>query len=157
MTRRSLPYRRERPCAADRGRVSVLFAALTVGVLVILGLGLDAGLALSGKTRAYQLAADAARVGVSQGLDLPHYRATGQARLDPAQATIAAQTRLDQAGAEDVTVTATAEQVTVTVWHEETTQLLGMIGISTITVSATATAQAQHGITAPGDLSGSLP
>jgi hypothetical protein len=154
MTCRHLPSRRG---AADPGRVSVLFAALTIGVLVIVGLGLDAGLALSGKTRAYQLAADAARVGVSQGLDLPHYRATGQARLDPTQAAAAAQTRLDQAGAETVTVTATVDEVTVTVWHEEATQLLGMIGIDTIITSATATAQAQHGITEPGDLPGSVP
>ncbi|MGH3679776.1 MAG: TadE/TadG family type IV pilus assembly protein [Natronosporangium sp.] len=157
MTRRRHAHCRDRTHAADRGRVSVLFAALTVGVLVIVGLGLDAGLALSGKTRAYQLAADAARVGVSQGLDVAHYRATGEARLAPAQATAAAQTRLDQAGADEVTVTATAEEVTVTVWHEEGTQLLGMIGIDTITVSATATATAQHGITSPDDLPGSVP
>jgi hypothetical protein len=154
MSRRS---RSNRSCAADRGRVSVLFAALTVGVLVILGLGLDAGLALSGKARAYQLAADAARVGVSQGLDLPHYRATGQARLDPGGATAAAQTRLELAGAETVTVSSTADEVSVTVWQSETTQLLGMIGIDTITVSAAATAQAQHGVTGPGDLPGSVP
>lgn len=141
----------------DQGRVSVLFAALTVGVVVILGLGVDAGLALSGKARAYQLAQDAARTGVSQGLDVAHYRATGQARIDPAQAAAAAQARLDQASADAATVDATAEQVTVTVWHTETTQILGMIGIDTITTSAAATAQARHGITTPGDVPGTVP
>jgi Flp pilus assembly protein TadG len=144
---------RSRDQARDQGRVSVLFAALTIGVLVILGVAVDAGLALSGKARAYQLAQDAARIGVSQGLDVAHYRATGQARIDPDQAAAAAQGRLDQAGADAATVTATAEQVSVTVWHTETTQILGMIGVDTITTSAVATAQARHGITTPGDVS----
>lgn len=148
---------RSRQRRGEQGRVSVLFAALTAAVLVIAGLGLDAGLALAGKARSYQLAADAARAGVSQGLDLPHYRATGQARLDPTQAEAAAQTRLTQAGAAQMTVTATTTTVTVTVWHRQPTQLLGMVGLETVTVSATATAQARHGVTTPGDAPGNLP
>lgn len=140
------------PRNRDAGRVSVLFAALTTAVVVMLAVGLDAGLTLAAKARAYQLAADAARTGASE-VDLDHYRNTGDAILDPTSAAQAAQLRLDGAGADPAsTVTATTTQVTVTVWHTQTTQLLGIIGIGSLTTSATATAQARHGITTPGDL-----
>jgi Flp pilus assembly protein TadG len=136
--------------AADAGRVHLLVAVLTLAVLAVAGASIDGGLALAAKTRAYSQAADAARTGAAQ-INLPHYRQTGQAIIDPAAAHTAAHQRLAQTGTTG-RVTATTTQVAVTVEHTQPTQLWRLIGIASLTVAATATAQIRHGITTPAGL-----
>jgi Flp pilus assembly protein TadG len=132
----------------DAGTVSAFTAAMVITIIAVGGLVLDGGLALATKARAYHLAAEAARTGAQQ-LDLAAYRATGQTVLDPDAALAAAETRLaHEIATGQVTVTGAEVTVTVTTTHH--TQLLGVFGLGAITVDATATAQAQHGITAPG-------
>lgn len=138
------PTRRTR---ADSGRVAAFTVVLTAAVLAVAGLVLDAGLALAGQTRAYNIATDAARTGAQQ-LDLALYRGSGQTRLDPTAAQAAATTRLEQVGA-DGTASATPTTVTVTVTTTQPTQLLAIFGVPSITTSATATATPLHGITTP--------
>lgn len=136
--------------AADAGRVHLLVAVLTLAVLAVAAASIDGGLALAAKTRAYSQATDAARTGAAQ-INLPHYRQTGQAIIDPAAAHAAAHQRLTQTGTTG-RVTATTTQVTVTVEHTQPTQLWQLIGIASLTVTATATAQIRHGITTPASL-----
>lgn len=132
----------------DAGRVAAFTAVLALAALAVLGLVLDGGLALAAKANAYQLAAETARAGAQQ-IDLETYRATGTAVLDHDAALLAARQRLDQLGADgDVTVTGT--DVTVTITATQPTQLLSLIGMPSVTVQATATATALHGIDAPG-------
>jgi Flp pilus assembly protein TadG len=127
-----------------------MLAVLMLGVLAVAGAGIDGGQALAAQKRAYTMATDAARTGAQQ-IDLALYREGGNAVLDPAAAQAAAQARLEQTGTVGQ-ATATTTEVTVTVWNTQPTALWSLIGISEITVSATATAQVRHGITTPGDI-----
>lgn len=131
----------------DAGQVTPFVVILVIALLALAGLVLDAGLALSAKVQALDAAQAAARAG-AQELDLNLYRTTGQARLNPAAATNTAQAWL-AAAALDGTASATATEVTVTVYRTQKTQLLQLIGVSTLNVSATASATAVQGVTGP--------
>jgi Flp pilus assembly protein TadG len=122
----------------DRGTVTGYTVIVTLAVLIFAGLVLDAGLAIATKVDATSAAQSAARAGARE-LDLAHLRTAGQLRLDPAAAHHAAQEWLDRAGLAG-TVTVTGEQVTVTVTTARDTQLLQLVGITSIPVGATATA-----------------
>jgi Flp pilus assembly protein TadG len=134
----------------DGGRIHVTVAILTTAVMVVAGLGVDGGQTLAAQSRAYSIAADAARTGAQQ-INPSHYRSTGQAVLDPAAARQAAADRLALVGATGQ-ATATTVEVSVTVWRTHPTTLLGIAGVDTITVAATATAQVRHGITTGADV-----
>jgi hypothetical protein len=138
-----------RLAADESGMVSVFVVAMTVGILAIAGLSLDGGLALADKVRALGQAEDAARAGAQQ-IDLAVYRTTGALQLDPQQAQAAAQ-RLLAADNATGTVTVDANTVIVTVTATEHTQLLGLVGITTLTVTATGKAVPQSGVNGPGN------
>ncbi|MBE3204731.1 MULTISPECIES: pilus assembly protein TadG-related protein [Frankiaceae] len=135
------------PTRKDAGTVTAFFVVLTVALLAVTGLVVDGGLALDRKSAAVSLAAEAARAG-AQGLDLATYRASGVIQLDPTAAERRAEQYLATAGTEG-TVTATAATVTVTVTVRVPTQLLGIVGIDTLTVTGQASAAPVHGVTAP--------
>lgn len=130
--------------AGDEGRVSAFVVTLLVAILALAGLTLDGGLALAAKIRASGQAEAAARAG-AQALDLGAYRATGAVRLVPAQATAQARSYLATVRATG-TVTVTGDTVTVTVTATHPTQLLGLVGISTLSVHGSASAHPQRGV-----------
>lgn len=130
--------------AGDEGRVSAFVVTLLVAILALAGLTLDGGLALTAKIRASGQAEAAARAG-AQALDLGAYRATGAVRLVPAQATAQARSYLATVRATG-TVTVTGDTVTVTVTATHPTQLLGLVGISTLSVHGSASAHPQRGV-----------
>jgi Flp pilus assembly protein TadG len=143
-----LAQTRARGMAGDeRGQVTVFVVVIATAVLLFAGLVLDGGLALSAKTRALGQAQEAARAG-AQALDLTAYRADGRVRLVPDQARQLALDYLSAAGATG-TVTADGSTVTVTVTATESTQLLLLVGVDTIQVSSTGSAQPARGVTAP--------
>lgn len=117
----------------DEGRVTAFVVVITTACLLFAGLVLDGGLALSAKTRAIGQAEEAARAG-AQELDLAAYRNSGVARLQPPAALSAAQRYLNSVGANG-TVTVTGNTVNVSVTAHQRTQLLGLIGISELTVT----------------------
>ncbi|WP_082772526.1 pilus assembly protein TadG-related protein [Actinoplanes sp. TFC3] len=120
---------------------------LSVALIAVAGLVLDAGLAIAAKVQALGIAESAARAGAQQ-LDLYAYRTTGATRLDPGRAAATARSWLASAGlAGDATATATT--VTVTVRRTSRTQVLQLVGVGGLNVSATATATAVHGVTGP--------
>ncbi|GAA4466311.1 pilus assembly protein TadG-related protein [Phytohabitans houttuyneae] len=124
------------------------FAVLiTIALLAVAGLVLDAGLALSEKVRALDIAQAAARAG-AQELDLYKYRTSNVAELDPDRAASAARAWLTSAGVEGE-ATATVTTVTVTVRRTSDTQLLQIVGVRQLAVSASATATAVQGVTGP--------
>ncbi|MBN1173094.1 MAG: hypothetical protein JXA67_13040 [Micromonosporaceae bacterium] len=131
----------------DSGRVTAFAVVFCVALLAVAGLVLDGGLALSAKVQALDEAQAAARQGAQQ-LDLGYYRSTGIARLDPSRAAQAAQTWLTNAGL-DGKASATTEIVTVTVRRTRSTQLLQLVGVADLRVSATASAAAVQGVTGP--------
>lgn len=129
---------------ADEGRVTAFVVVLTIGILTLAGLTLDGGLALAAKVQANGQAQSAARAG-AQAIDLAAYRSTGALRLVPAQAVTDAQSYLTGVGAWG-TVTVSGDTVTVTVTATEHTQLLGMVGISRLTVHGQGSAHPQRGV-----------
>jgi hypothetical protein len=149
MNRHSRPcglVRRVRARAGDdAGQVTAFVTILAVALLAVAGLVLDAGTALSAKTDALNQAQAAARVGAQQ-LDLTAWRTRNQIELDPTRATTAAKTWL---ATNHLTgqVTASTTAVTVTVHRTTSTQLLGLVGVRQLHVSATATAVARRGVT----------
>jgi hypothetical protein len=111
-----------------------------VAALLLGGLVLDAGLAVSTKVNARSVANAAARAGARE-LDVAALRTTGVVRLDRAKAQAAATSWLARAGLPG-TVTVTGDTVTVSVTTSRPTQLLNLAGIGSIAVHATATAEA---------------
>lgn len=124
----------------DAGTVTAFTVMLILAVLAFAGLVLDAGLAIATKVQAVSDAQSAARAGARE-LDVAALRANGTIRLDPAQAQTAARDWLNRAGLAG-TVVVTADTVTVSVATARRTQLLQLIGLASIPVTATATAEA---------------
>lgn len=140
------PLRRTR-MPLDRGSISVFFTVIAFGLLALIGLVYDGGLAQAARAEATAIAAEASRAGAAQ-IDLDYLRATGITRLDPNAAGAAAAGWISAAGQEG-TASATVEEVTVTVTVDHPTEILGLIGIETITVDAQATARPRTGVTEP--------
>lgn len=128
----------------ERGQVTAFVVVIVTAILLFAGLVLDGGLALAAKVRALGEAQEAARAG-AQEIDLAAYRANGLLRLAPQQANAAARNYLAAAG-HNGTVSVAGNTVRVTVTVSQPTQLLGLIGISSSTVTATGEAQPQRGI-----------
>lgn len=129
-----------RRVGGDSGQVTAFAVVFCAALLAIAGLVLDGGLALSAKVQALDSAEAAARAG-AQELDLPLFRTTGVARLDPTSAAETAEAWLASAGL-DGEVSATISVVTVTVHSVTDTQLLQLVGVDELRVSATASAAA---------------
>lgn len=126
----------------ESGMVTAFVVIFTLALIVMAGLVLDGGLALSAKVQAIDDAQAAARAG-AQAIDIPIYRSTGQITLDPTQATSDAQRYLADAG-HTGTVAVNGEQVIVTVTISQPTQILSVAGIDHLTVSGTGTATAEQ-------------
>ena len=127
----------------EAGTVTAFVVVFMLALVVMAGLVLDGGLALSAKIQAIDDAQAAARAG-AQAIDVPLYRSTGTITLDPAQAVADAQGFLAAAG-EHGTVTVAGETVAVTVTITQPTQILSIVGVDQLTVSGTGSATAQQG------------
>lgn len=147
--RRLKAVRRLHRLGGDSGQVTPFAVIMIITLMAVGGLVLDAGLALSQKVRALDLAQAAARAG-AQKLNLDEYRTSGIAELEPASAAAAARDWLATAGV-DGNATATTTTVTVTVRRTSRTQLLQLVGVRQLAVSATATATAVQGVNGPND------
>ncbi len=128
----------------DSGRVTGFVVIVVTAVLLFAGLVLDGGLALAAKVRAIGEAQEAARAG-AQEIDLAAYRASNSLRLVPGRASAAARDYLAAAG-HTGTVSVAGNTVNVTVTISQPTQLLGLAGIGSITVTGTGQAEPQRGI-----------
>jgi Flp pilus assembly protein TadG len=148
MSRRNLCRLGRRLRHDDRGQITPWTIAGVVIVIVLAGLVLDLGLGMSDKVRVLDLAQAAARAGARE-IDLNTYRTTGVVQLEPAQAATAARTFLAQAGVPAVQASATASTttVTVTITTSRQTQLLNLVGVTSLPVAATATATPLTGVT----------
>jgi Flp pilus assembly protein TadG len=124
--------------------MTAFVASIMVALLALAGLVLDGGSALAAKVRANGQAEAAARAG-AQAIDLTVYRTSNRLQLIPAQAAINAQNFLTSVGATG-TVTVAGNTVTVTVTASQTTQLLGLVGISILDVHGTGSALPQRGV-----------
>ncbi|PKV95547.1 MULTISPECIES: hypothetical protein [Amycolatopsis] len=128
----------------EDGRVTAFVVVLVTAVIAFSGLVLDGGLALASKIRAIGEAQEAARAG-AQAIDLSAYRSNGTLRLVPGQATALAHQYLAATG-HGGSVSVADNTVTVTVTVSQSTQLLGFVGIGSITVTGIGQARPQRGI-----------
>lgn len=125
----------------DAGRVSVFLAIAVTGLLMVLGVAVDATGQLRTLVRADNLAAEAARA-AGQAIDVEAVAASGAHRVDPQLAAAYAEEYLAAAGhAPDADVVVVdAETVSITVELPYHNRVLGLFGRGDVTVSATATA-----------------
>jgi hypothetical protein len=112
---------------------------------VLLGLVVDGGAAITAQQAAHDEAEQAARAGAG-ALSADSLRA-GTVQIDPSAAVAAAEAFTVAAGHPGV-ATASAGVVHVQVQYRIRTAILGIIGISSLPVSASASAIDVHGVTA---------
>lgn len=124
----------------DAGSVSGYTVITSLAGLAFAALVLDAGLAISTKVDAVSVAQSSARAGARE-LDVAYLRETGVIRLDPIKAHDTAQQWVNQSGLSGA-VTVAGNTVTVSVTTGRDTQLLQMVGITSIPIAAQATATA---------------
>jgi Flp pilus assembly protein TadG len=134
--------RRER----ERGSITPLVALFAAAFLVLGALIYDAGRAMAAKTTAIDTAQQAART-AAQALNPTDLRNNILATT-PGQAIADAEAYIAASG-DTGTVTITGDEITVQVTRHQATALLDAIGIPEITVTGTATAELEQGITTP--------
>jgi Flp pilus assembly protein TadG len=123
---------------AEQGSVLITGLLLSVALLMVIGFAVDVGHAFLVKRELASIADDAALSG-SQVIDLPALR-EGHLQLEPGQARTEALRAVSANPSVTGQATATTEDVTVTVRRRVHTILLGIIGVSTLTITAHATA-----------------
>jgi Flp pilus assembly protein TadG len=122
----------------EHGAAAAFVVLMTVALLSVAGLVIDGGYALGAKREAMTDAEQAARAG-ADALNQGALR-SGEVMVDPGRARIAAQTYLHAVGATG-TVRIHGGQVSVTVTTREHTVILSAVGVNTIPIKATATAE----------------
>ncbi|MEU6379274.1 pilus assembly protein TadG-related protein [Streptomyces sp. NPDC046909] len=145
--RRFLPACLPGFAADDNGQVTPFVVILAAAVVMFAGLVVDGGLALAAKVRAIGEAQEAARAG-AQALDLAAYRDSGTVRLVPDQVRTLTHAYLASTG-DTGTVTVDDDTVTVTVAAHQHTQLLGLLGVDSLSVTGTGSAHPARGVLTP--------
>jgi Flp pilus assembly protein TadG len=138
-----VPRRVEPPRGQD-GSISAFVALLLVAVLAVLGLVVDGGSALSARQAAADEAEQAARAGAG-ALSVNALR-SGVVKINPTGAIRAAEMFTREAGHPGI-ATVSSGTVTVRVEYRIHTAILGIIGLDTLPVSATASAVDLQGVT----------
>ncbi len=127
----------------DIGAVTVWFVVMTLPMLLMAGLVFDGGRVLSERRESLDVAQNAARAG-AQAVDTAQIRG-GSVTVDVGLAEIAASDYLARNGYAG-SVVVSADSVTVTVAQVVPMKMLTMIGITSRTVSGTATARLVQGV-----------
>lgn len=141
------PQTRSSAREGERGTITAFVVVLAAAFVVLAGLVYDGGSALAAKTAVIDQAQQAARTAAT-ALN-PAALRTGTVTLTPGQAIADAQAYLVACG-DSGTVTISADQITVQAVRHQRTAILGVIGIGQITVTGTATAALEQGVTSPG-------
>jgi Flp pilus assembly protein TadG len=128
----------------ERGSLTVFTAVIAVALLAMGGLVIDGTGKLRAARQADAIAEEAARAG-ADSINATAIRAGGPVTVDPSTAVSAAQSYLTSA---DVTGTAIADgpdRIAVTVTITRPTDLLGLVGVHSFTVTGHATATLEAG------------
>ncbi len=129
----------------DRGAVAAMMVVLATTFLVLIGLVYDGSRILAARRDATNVALQSARVGAQQlDLDAAHI---GTFEIDLVAADVAARDWLGAQSIEPVEIQVTPDEIRVTVAIETETPLLSLVGISSRTVTGTATAVPARGVT----------
>jgi Flp pilus assembly protein TadG len=129
---------------SDRGSVSAFVALLLVALVALAGLVVDGGAAMSAHQAAVDEAEQAARAGAG-ALSTDALR-SGWLVIDQDAAIRSAEAFTSAAG-HPGTAAVSAGAVTVTIHYRVPTSVLGIVGITSLPVSATASAVDVQGVT----------
>ena len=132
------------PPRGQSGSISAFVALLLVALIVLLGLVVDGGSALAARQAATDEAEQAARAGAG-ALSVQALRA-GSLQLDPGAAVNAAEAFAAAAGHPGI-ATVSQNVVTVVIHFRVGTEVLGIVGIHSLPVSAAASAADLQGVT----------
>ena len=128
-------------CGLDeRGSVTVWLALSTFVMIVLVGLSVDLGGQVHAHERAHDLAAQAARAGGEEVEGASAVEGHGLT-IDPVAARAAAERYLDAAGVTGSVAIAGGTTIMVTVRDAYDPQFLGVIGITHLDVTGTASAR----------------
>lgn len=125
--------------ARDDGSVLITGLFLSLALLMVVGFAVDVGHAFLVKRELSSIADDAA-LSASQAIDQPAIH-EGHLQLNPQQARAEAMNTIAANPHVSGEASATAAQVTVTVKRRVPTILLGIVGLRTLTITASATAE----------------
>jgi Putative Flp pilus-assembly TadE/G-like len=133
----------------ERGQVLPMVAVMTLGLLAMVGLVVDAGVMFSAKRELQSTVDAAARAGAAV-IDQEVYRSSGGRTvvLDQGAARQAALRRLQQVHLGDLRVS--DHSVYVRAFRSQPLLLLSLVGVGPLHVEADSTARPRTGILAPG-------
>lgn len=132
----------------ETGSTSVFAICVAAVLMLLAGLCVDGGRVLNARATLTDTAEQAARAG-AQKVQLGGLRQSGAVTLDPTAARAAATTYLasaGSAGAASASVTTTGDTVTVTAEEDVPTFMLSLVGMSTVHITVTGSAEAESGI-----------
>lgn len=132
----------------DSGQIAPLLAVMLLGLLVMVGLVIDAGLLLTARRDLQGIADGAARAG-AMAIDIARLRASGgrEVSIDPGAAHSEAESYLSEIGyGGKVRITSSGEEVSVQLQEQRRTVLMGIAGIRYVEVRASSTARPKSGI-----------
>ena len=135
------------PARGEAGMLTAFVAVLTVALLAIVGMAVDSGRAISAQRLAADEAAQAARAGAGR-LSINALR-DGRLVIDGASAVRAAEQYMSLSG-HPGTAWVHDGIVSARVVEAVPTTILGIVGVRTITVSATASASDVSGVAGQG-------
>jgi uncharacterized membrane protein len=133
---------------AQRGQTIVWTAIMLPLFLTTVGLVADGGLVFAARRELQNVADSAARAGAQQ-VDVRAYRESrGRSVVldEPAARRVAAEYGASQQPGLDVRVEVAPQRVRVQISHDTPTSFTRIVGIERVRVTASATAEVQHGI-----------
>jgi hypothetical protein len=149
--RRSAAWHPDPPSrpGTERGSITLMLAAMFVGLLALFGIVVDGGTKLDAAQNADAVAQEAARAGAGRVSQSAAYT-TGQFLVDQQQAVAAARAYLAGGGYTGTVVPQGRASIRVTVTITKPTQVLSLIGISSVSATGSAVASLVAGVTGPG-------
>jgi uncharacterized membrane protein len=135
----------------ERGQVAPLVAVMLFGLVVLVGLVIDAGLLFASRRDLQGIADGAARAG-AMALDETALRRAGSMEigLDAGQARAEMENYLASVGFTGrFQIEPSADSVDVTLELRRRTLLMGLVGVEDVTVRASSSARPRYGIDAP--------
>lgn len=133
----------------ERGSITLLAVVLAFICLALVGMVLDGGAKLRAGREAADVAQEAARAGAGQ-IDRDRAYAHGTFTIDRAAAIRAAQNYLTAAGHTGTVTPLSPTKIEVSVTVSKPTTMLSLIGIGSMTVTSSATADLLTGVNGPG-------
>jgi len=142
--RRSVMTPQSMRSCSETGSLTAFFAVISFSLFVLIGLVVDGGAAIAADRAAYGIAEQAARAGAGQ-ISVSRLRSVGTVTLNASRAIRVADAYAASAG-HPGTASVSGDTVTVSISYNRPTVIISLIGISSLHISATASARNVEGL-----------